>query len=932
MSLKDCIRASRAAGEITLEEAQALEKRYDAIARQVLSPASAKQQLAAELEAEAFEKKRRALLTESVRQQVDQDLLAHRNRSGQQDPAEALQMMLEHFGQGRMQDVEHRRLAILGSAHAKLDGLLYEMRKGAVAGDLRRRTGATKARLENIVREVHGEGTSDAPAKEMATALTEVFDDLRQRANAAGAAIGKLEYGYMPTHWNPEALLRAGREQFVKDAVEEAHPERWRHPLTGKTMSKEEIRESAKHVWETVTTDGWLTREPGQGAGKGALFKQHNDHRFMHWKDADAWLRMQRNYGEGDPFAAAMAHISTMSRDIAFMEALGPNPDAMFKYAKDRVMKMAAEVQPRDKLISEHTARIKELSEAFSGAPSRSNEIVDRIDNIHREIDSIRSKRALGGPTKRGKKKIDGLVEELSKLNAELLDLKARPELDQTLRGAELQHELRAALDELADLDAVPFPANNPIDRAKAAIRKADNMWEIMRGTANSPTNSRIANGLSSFRNIVSASSLGAAQLSAFSDLGFQALTRTFVGIPARAMIGDVVSMFGKESRREAVRAGLILDSSVHVMHQQARYVGSVQSRSVTGYMVDRVIHLQGLAAWTQAGKHAFGMAFQAEMADRVGLALDKLPPALRRTLERHGITAGEWDQIRTAALYEPKAGSTFLRPNEIANVSRPLAEKYLSMIMRETRFAVPEGTVASRLTLTQGTSPGTLMGEIARNFAQFKSFGVAVAMLHTSRIAREIGAGRGLKAVGLYGGALLITSGVLGGLSLQLKELANGRDPRDMNPMSSPEFWGAAIMQGGGFGIYGDFLFNNLNRFGGGIEATIAGPATERISSMRNLILGNVAEGVEGKTTNVGREAVRFAGRNLPGSSLWYARLAFERVVLDQMQHMVDPEARAAFKKRVQNRKKTYGNDFWWKPGDAAPARAPDLSSAVGP
>jgi hypothetical protein len=239
----------------------------------------------------------------------------------------------------------------------------------------------------------------------------------------------------------------------------------------------------------------------------------------------------------------------------------------------------------------------------------------------------------------------------------------------------------------------------------------------------------------------------------------------------------------------------------------------------------------------------------------------------------------------------------------------------------------VPEGTVASRTLMVQGTRPGTIMGELVRNMAQFKSFGVAVAMLHASRVAREVGAGRGAKGA-LYAGSLLLTGGILGSLSLQLKELANGRDPRSMD---DPAFWGAALLQGGGMGIYGDFLFANVNRFGGGLSGTLAGPMADRVNALRDLTIGNVMELGEDKT-NFGREAVKFARGNTPGGNLWYVRLAYERVVLDQLQHMVDPEARAAFKKRVQNRKKNYGNDFWWKPGDAAPARAPDLGSAVGP
>ena len=31
---------------------------------------------------------------------------------------------------------------------------------------------------------------------------------------------------------------------------------------------------------------------------------------------------------------------------------------------------------------------------------------------------------------------------------------------------------------------------------------------------------------------------------------------------------------------------------------------------------------------------------------------------------------------------------------------------------------------------------------------------------------------------------------------------------------MTTPAFWGAAFLQGGGMGLYGDFLFADLNRY----------------------------------------------------------------------------------------------------------------------
>src|SRR5262249_55445818 len=152
----------------------------------------------------------------------------------------------------------------------------------------------------------------------------------------------------------------------------------------------------------------------------------------------------------------------------------------------------------------------------------------------------------------------------------------------------------------------------------------------------------------------------------------------------------------------------------------------------------------------------------------------------------------------------------------------RALADRYVAMIMRETKFAVPESTIAARAGMISQNQPGTVMGELIRSAGQFKAFGVSVVMMHGGRLFPELTAGS--KARGFaYAGGLLILSTLLGALSMQLKEIAGGRDPRrmDMSEMGA-KFWGAAILQGGGLGIYGDFLFADVNRFGSGLGVTL--------------------------------------------------------------------------------------------------------------
>ena len=256
-------------------------------------------------------------------------------------------------------------------------------------------------------------------------------------------------------------------------------------------------------------------------------------------------------------------------------------------------------------------------------------------------------------------------------------------------------------------------------------------------------------------------------------------------------------------------------------------------------------------------------------------------------------------------------------------------------MILRETRHAVMESTVESQAILRGGTKPGTLVGELVRGFGQFKSFPAAVVLLQHRRIAHELQSGH--KGTGAaYAGALLISSTLMGLVAMALKDVKEGRDPRKWidpaNPVYiDPATWGAALLQGGGMGIYGDFLFANSNRQGGGLAQTIAGPMWDRAGAVKDLTWGNAVQMYEGKPTRFAAEAMKVVRQNTPGQNLWFLGLAYNRMFADQVQSMVDPDAHKAFRRLMQSRRKDYNQSYWWEPGQSSPNRTPNIGAIIG-
>lgn len=838
----------------------------------------AREEVAKLLETEALHRKRVALLQLEANTRVREVMSTHKNARGEVDPAQAMIGHLEHYGMEGTpieSSVEGRRKAILGQAHARLEEMIWAFRKTGVTG---RRMNVAK--MENVVRELFDGGSGDAAAKAFADAWTEVSENLRQRFNRAGGAVGKLEKWGLPQAHDARALRKRGLAQWKADTLALLDPAKMRHPISGQPMTTAQVAESLDVVYRRIVTDGLVDAPAGAGGGRGALHKQHAEHRFLVFKNADAWMKYQKLYGTGGAegiFAAMMNHVNVMSRDIAAMEVLGPNPgltlEAMIGFVR------------------------KEGANAGAGLPA-----------------IFPTKSPVGLPW-------------------------------------------------------------NPETYAASKIQRARDMWAHMHGSANVPVNGFLANTLSAVRNITFATALGSATLSSVTDLGRQQIHRRFAGVFKTAhtgrdlrgatnpmvVLGDVVQQFKSLNRREAVRAGLILESATHVLHESARYAGGFNGPMWSQVFADRMLTWALLTPWTQANRHVFGLSIMAEVADNVGKRFADLDPALQRLFGRYGMGAAEWDAIRQftpsvmgdadafvrgrqpGADAFPKnptpstirdagklmAGSQaadaldpirYLKATDIAD--ERLAERYLEMILQETERAVPSGTVANKALWVGQNQPGTMRGELMRSVSMLKSYGTITLMQDWGRMASEIAGGRPLRGA-RFMAAIAITSTLLGALAMQLKSLSRGEDPR---PMNEPQFWGAAMMQGGGMGIYGDYLFGSVNRFGGGFAGSLAGPVTSRASNLWNLTGGNLIQFASDEPTNFGRESVSFARMNL--SMPFYLRLAYERVLLDELQKVADPEAYQAFRRKASKLKSQFKTGYWWAPGEASPRRPPDLGN----
>jgi hypothetical protein len=816
----DCLQVAVAGKEISQDEADGLFSRFDRYRRArgggPVADAEAKAKLAELLREGALRKKRLAYLTALNTADLERNLTGFRNAKGEADEGRAMLNLFENFGEARFSSIEGQQRAIRGLAHGKMEAVLHEFRRSALMGDnlnfgkARFNFRKNQARLENVVREAFGEGSGDAPAGVLYRAFAGVADDLRLQFNRLGGAIPKLEGGWLPQSHDRLALLRAGKQKWKAYISGRLDWDRMRHAETGADILPDEIDGVLDDVYDAIVTAGWSKRTPSRAPfGKGALANQYGEGRFLHFLNATDWLDYQREFGEGDTFAAMMGYVNGMSRDIATMKVLGPNPAGAVEFLKQRLAKAGA--------------------------------------------------------------------------------------------GQGIKAE----------------------NRVRGLSRRIETLFDDVRGALETPVNTVAADVLGGTRNFITSAVLGSAAVSAISDVGFQQIARAFNGMPETGIIRDYVKYLRTAPRREAVRAGLVLDSAQYVFQRQARYAGSLGGPQWTQWLADRTVTLSGLSPFTQAGRHAFGMTMMGFLGEQAGKRFSQLPEPVADLLTRWGFDEKSWDTLRKVNMYEPERGATFLRPSDIGD--RELALKYSEMLQMETEFAVPSGSARGRAIFIK-EQPGTPQGEFWRSAFQFKGFGVALAVLQGVRIGQAggMGSARGAR----YAAKLLAVSALWGGLALQLKAIKDGKDPQAMN---TPEFWAGAALQGGGMGIYGDFMFADLNRFNNGLLSTAAGPLASRLDDLRNLTFGNAAEIAAGKDPQIADDLFDLFRKNVPGSSIWYLRLAWERAAIDQINALTDPEAGKAFDRRVKRSISRTGQDYWWRPGQIAPERGPDVGAVAG-
>lgn len=320
-----------------------------------------------ELVAEANKKKQRLALTILSHDRIEQYTNAQVAAGVDADRLDAFSRLIagKADGKNRSTSAESAAKGIMAASMARLTDA-WEAIKPGMLGFM-----ANAEAEAQFVRALHGQTAGIRPEiVKAAKAWGETAEGLRQRFNAAGGIVGKLDNWGMPHAWSMDIAAKLGKDKFVDDFMRFVDRRRYVHE-DGRAYTDAELREFLGAAWTTIVTNGANKPVRQQGGPPGGLSVKANRNsqaRQIHLKDGDATLEALRTYSGRNVFEAMVAHTRRMASDIALIETFGPNADLTVQHFIDMIRTEEANANPTQAGKVEKTAhRVAHLYDFVAG-------------------------------------------------------------------------------------------------------------------------------------------------------------------------------------------------------------------------------------------------------------------------------------------------------------------------------------------------------------------------------------------------------------------------------------------------------------------------------------------------------------------------------------------------------------------------------------
>lgn len=480
-----------------------------------------------------------------------------------------------------------------------------------------------------------------------------------------------------------------------------------------------------------------------------------------------------------------------------------------------------------------------------------------------------------------------------------------------------------------------------------SGLLQLDALYHQVDGTAHVPAHDIISTVLRAMRNIQAMSKLGSATLSSFPDLPNAAAQLQYNGITAGDAWKSMFEGFFRDTTKWTAE-GKMLASELGVLADGLR--AGVTSRfsaqdgvaGTTTKLLRTFFKYNLQTWWTDTLRQTFAMTLSHHVANRAHLPYEQLGEELHRMMTLFDISREDWEFMRGRGVRSVEGRDYFI-PSAVHDLHNEVVRAHMEKLgfeisdkkIRdfkdgiESRFrtwfseqamqgvlqpgARVQAMISGGYIPTSGSTGfgsghgGGTLGSLFRAMMQFKSYPFAFVDQTMGRYAYGYSPDAHFnwrRAVGnlpvmFKFAQLMVTTTMMGYMAWAAKRYVQGKELPDHS-----KYWGkiaaASFVQGGGAGIYGDFLFGEAkSRYGHSALETFLGPTWGTLADVYDFaVAGNRSA----------TKAFFAAKNNTPFINMFYSRIALDYLFLYRWQESLRP---GSLRRMHENMKKEQGAGF---------------------
>ena len=466
----------------------------------------------------------------------------------------------------------------------------------------------------------------------------------------------------------------------------------------------------------------------------------------------------------------------------------------------------------------------------------------------------------------------------------------------------------------------------SPDQKGIINANKFQDLYDTVTGKKSIPYDTRVAEHFATARTAISGTKLGSAFLHS-------------------ALIGDTITTFTRLIAKNHMGIGSYLSELTRALQNKdadtafyrsqrfiwdARYYGMMDVARTEG---DSAFAKRQVANATKSvlessllerGPMSEIIARQADLmarfTDHADKAFADLPKSHQEMLKEYGVDK-HWDTVRAATKMEATSTNPYkgLDYNHLYTTAdgAKAADRFQAMLIGEAKATIynePTARVSQMLSFERGT----IKGELARSVFQFGQW----PLLAWRSMMGPLMGDASIMTKAKYGASVVVGGLISGYLGMVANDLLAGRTPA---PLDDPRTWLAAGLKANLAANFGDMAVKVLG---------LDDPFRTKWSSYKDFTqsltpasvfnLSPILSTIHGIGSGIGQlnktsvplisELMHDFGAPL-GLQLWYTKTAYERLVVQNIEMMLDPEGYNARQSRAVRGMTDRGQSYWLPP-----------------